>query len=231
MREKMNPYKKFVNYLDYLHLTKDYEKEINFIEKFIKKGKILIAACFTGNRAKLLSEKGYSVSGFDLNPCVLDICRKKVKGNFFRADMKDFKTSEKFDGIICLRAINYNLNEKELKKTFSNFKNSLKKGGLLIFDMGLKKGDGSSTKIDEYHGGNLHITRLTHWEPSGKIYEAWDAIFIKKNGKFDFGIHEYNLGAFSVNEIIRILENSGFDASVKKYDKKTKRKVFVCRKN
>lgn len=243
-------YKKFAKYYDKIYSKKEYSKEVNFIDSILKKHnlkgkKILDIACGTGTHAKLLKEKGYSVTGIDINPGMLKIARKKAKGiKFIRGDMKKLELKEKFDAIICMfTSINYNTTLKELKKALSNFYKILNKGGIVIFDLGLTKEGKRAGKqkdyctyIDTYSETDLQIARISQWQPSKEnknIFNANFLMLVKDKGKIDFEIDEHKLGVFNPEEITKIMKSIGFKVSVydnfslKKYTKKSKRAVFV----
>ena len=66
---------------------------------------ILDAGCGTGNHAKILHDKGYSVFGFDLSPQMVEIANTKVNNNFEVANLLFYSTEKKFDLIISFYAV------------------------------------------------------------------------------------------------------------------------------
>lgn len=146
MMKKEALYREFAQYYDKVYSEKKYQKEVEFIDKIIKKHKgrgksILDVACGTGNHAKFLVKKGYSVIGVDKNPHILKLAKKKVpQAKFKQGDMRNFKLNKKFDAVLCMfTAINYNLTTQDLVKTLKNFKNHVKDEGVIIFDFPLPR--------------------------------------------------------------------------------------------
>lgn len=142
--EEMALYRRLSKYYDIAFPRKKYRKEVNFIDAIIKKRKtsgksILDVACGTGNHARLLVKKGYTVTGIDINRDMLKIARKKTpKASFKMGNMKTFNLRKKFDVVACMfTSINYNLTTRDVVKTLKNFKKHLKDDGVIIVDFSL----------------------------------------------------------------------------------------------
>lgn len=235
-------YKKLAKYYDKIYSSKDYKKEVEFIEKMIKKlkkknPKVLDVACGTGNHSLLLKKKGYSVLGADLSPHMLKIARKKVKGMMFvKADMQKLDLKKKFDVIICMfSAINYNRNYKDLERTLKGFYNHLRNGGILIFDLGFSPYKKEvSRRIDTVEEKNLLIARFSQVDKVKETeIDAKFVIFKKEGKKIDFWIDKHKLGTFKINRVKNLMKKIGFktriynEFSFKEYYKKSNKPVFV----
>ena len=239
-------YKKYAKYYDKIYSKKKYDEEVAFIKSIISKFKIkgknlLDMACGTGTHAKIFADSGFNVTGVDINLEMLKIAKQKASNaKFLEGSMQTFKSKEKFDIITCLfTAINYNKNISELETTIKNFYNLLNKGGILIFDLGLVKGQEEKKErvfIDTYSEKDLQIARIGQWNPPRynlEIYNANFLMLIKDKGKIDFEIDEHELGIFSVEDVKSIMANSGFlikifdNFTLKNYTKKSKRPIFV----
>jgi SAM-dependent methyltransferase len=191
-----------------------------------------------------LSESGFNVSAIDASSEMIKIAKTKTKNAFFKEGfMQSFKFTKKFDVILCLfTSINYNPKKEALKKTLLNFYNHCSEGGIVIFDLGIIKGQEKEKEgvfIHTYSKENLEIARINQWKPSKKKKDVFDAnslIFIKENGRIDFEIDEHELSLFSVEEIKLIMKKLGFkvemyeDFNLKKYVDKSKRVIFVGQK-
>jgi len=75
----------YSQYYDLLYKDKNYNKEVEYIEKLIKKNcnnakTVLDMGCGTGRHAELLCDKGYIVYGVDLSEDMLIIAEKRRKG-------------------------------------------------------------------------------------------------------------------------------------------------------
>lgn len=100
---------------------------------------ILDACCGTGMLAKLLTDAGANVIGIDGSEQMLSYARKRAYENglveFRQGDLrKDLGVSE-IDSITCtLDSINY-FSATELIDIFKAWRDSIKKNGIIIFDM------------------------------------------------------------------------------------------------
>jgi SAM-dependent methyltransferase len=216
------------------------------INEYQLEGKDLLdMACGTGTHAKLFADKGYNVVGVDVNSEMLKIAKGKTKKiRFVEGSMLTHKSKQKFDVVTCLfTAINYNRDILELKRTIINFSGLLRKGGIVIFDLGLVKGrkdiEAGKLFIDTYAENDLQIARISQWSQSKEKPDVHDAkylMLIKENGKVDFEIDEHELGVFSVEEVKAILNENGFEVKIyadycsKKYTKKFRKPIFVGQK-
>lgn len=239
-------YKKYAKFYDKVYSKKKYDEEVAFIKSIISnfkvKGKNLLdIACGTGTHAKKFSDSGFNVTGVDINSEMLKIAKEKAKNSrFLEGSMQSFKSKDKFDIITCLfTAINYNKNISELKTTIKNFHNLLNKGGIVIFDLGLVKGQEEKKRgvfIDTHSEKDLQIARISQWNPSRDNPESYNInflMFIKDKDKIDFEIDEHELGIFAVKDIKSIMAKADFSVKVfdnftlKNYTKKSRRPVFM----
>src|SRR5208282_819710 len=112
-------YRQLADYYDRFYWGKDYGREVDFLTKaFLRYGvrvrDILEVACGTGNHTKILTAKGFRVTGVDINGDMLRIARMKLgrRANFIRGDMrelKDFLPANAYDAVVCLfSSISYN---------------------------------------------------------------------------------------------------------------------------
>ena len=142
----MSQFQKYANYYDILYRDKNYKKEVEFLEKVIKRyssiavKNILSLGCGTANHDLILANKGYKILGLDNSKKMLNIARRKAKKQnlnikFKLADIKDFEVNKKFDlAMAMFNVIGYIVRNKDLEKTFQNISRSLRKNALLVFD-------------------------------------------------------------------------------------------------
>lgn len=131
--------KKFIKYYENLGWNKFSLNFYNTIKKYFPKIKFkyLDVACGTGVLAvKVASLKRARVDAFDISPAMIENAKKKSKNvNFFIADMGVFKNSNQYDIITCLYdSINCLKEFNKWKIFFGNIYDSLKNGGIFIFD-------------------------------------------------------------------------------------------------
>ena len=114
---------------------------MEMIEDFAEKtgaGKILDAGCGPGRDSKILTEKGFKVTGIDLSERMIEIAEQK-KGKYHRMDVRDLEfQDEKFDGVLANQLIIF-FDGEEREKAFRELERVLKPGGTIF--LGLKKGE------------------------------------------------------------------------------------------
>ena len=238
-------YTKLAPYYDRIYHYINFNKQTVFLSHVIKRfnksknNKILDVACGTGIHADMLQKRGFDVTGVDISKEMINEAKKKNSNiRFIQGDMKAFDLNEKFGIIICFfNSILYNKDEKEIKKTFLNFRRHLERGGILIFDTVDKSiGIGQEIVEYEYHHKNLDILYKPQWKYSNAANRLDLEIEFRINNKV---FHDSHLmGAFGIEELKQILQKTGFEAfvlekdfdSIKKYNSGSMKAVFVCRK-
>lgn len=108
----------------------------------VKPGSRLIdAACGTGGISLVLFRAGYSVLGVDISQQMLTVAAGKAAKagaaiTFVRQDIRSLRVHRPIDGILCAcDGVNYLLTAADLVNFLKNARKSLKKGGVLLFDI------------------------------------------------------------------------------------------------
>jgi 2-polyprenyl-3-methyl-5-hydroxy-6-metoxy-1,4-benzoquinol methylase len=123
--------------------NEDNSKIINqTIESILKKNNkktVLDLTCGTGSQVFWLTQRGYNVTGVDINSKMLKIARKKAKHanrqiKFLRGDIRTTHVGQ-FDSIISIFNAIGHLTKQDFKKALVNIAANLKDGGLYIFDI------------------------------------------------------------------------------------------------
>ena len=118
----------------------DAMKEVPFLIKLFKKygevKSVLDVGCGMGRHAYLLSQKGYYCEGIEPHPKMVKYARKHYPNVTYKVNnMQNIKYRNKFDAVICIFSIIvFNKSNEEAIKTFNNFYNALKKGGVVIIE-------------------------------------------------------------------------------------------------
>ena len=118
----------------------DYLQEVMAFYGF-EAGKVLDLACGTGNMSILFARDNYQVTGVDRSSGMLEVARQKAKEegleiNFIEADLCSFQVKERYDLAISLfDSLNYILKLEDLQKVFKNVYDSLRDGGIFVFDV------------------------------------------------------------------------------------------------
>ncbi len=125
---------------DLLYRDKDYQREVDFLEQvFSAYGKpcsVLEVGCGTGNYTKLLSQRGYKVTGLDMSKEMTKLAKQKCNCPVHVGDVRDFSLGEQFDACIAMFAVlGYVTENSDVLRALNNVGAHLKKGGLFVFDV------------------------------------------------------------------------------------------------
>lgn len=100
----------------------------------------LDAGCGTGEAGLIMASRGYSVDAIDRSKASLKLLQQAARQfafpvNIIKDDLTAFRTSKKYDQIVCLAVIDYLSNPFKLLDLMSNY---LKPGGSLIIGFPLE---------------------------------------------------------------------------------------------
>ena len=103
--------------------------------------KVLDLCCGTGQLAKVLTEKGYKVTGIDGSRQMLKFARGNAPGaKFTAADARTFKLPTVYNAVFStFNSLNHILKLEELQKAFKNVYKCLISGGIFIFDLNTQR--------------------------------------------------------------------------------------------
>ncbi len=136
----------------------------------VKGKKILDLGSGTGIYAKLLTEKGAIVKGFDLSPGMIKIAKQENP----KLDLKigsayKIPFNEKFDIVLASLVVHY---IKDWDKMFNEIKRVLKDGGIFIFSTG----NPVSEFLQRIKVGKETIKVLGDYFKEGKKHQIWTNI-------------------------------------------------------
>jgi SAM-dependent methyltransferase len=103
--------------------------------------KILDICCGTGQLARVMTEKGYRVTGIDGSKEMLRYAKENApNAEFILDDARTFQLPPEYNAVFStFDALNHVMTIDELGKVFKNTFSCLAKGGIFIFDMTTKK--------------------------------------------------------------------------------------------
>ncbi|MDE3168088.1 MAG: class I SAM-dependent methyltransferase, partial [Acidobacteriota bacterium] len=98
---------------------------------------LLDVCCGTGYLARLLTERGYRVTGFDASPAMVRLARVRApRARFEVAQAAAFRTRAKFDAAVStFDSLNHILDPADLAETFRRVAAALKPGAPFAFDI------------------------------------------------------------------------------------------------
>lgn len=245
-------YNRFAYLYDQLMNDVPYEKWFIFLKDVfkkydLKKPSILDIGCGTGSLPILLAKENYAVSGVDLSEEMLSVAMEKAEQEriqipFYQQNMMDL---EGFDEIDCVTifcdSLNYLESEEQVLQTFKKVYQSLRVGGLFIFDVH------SPYKIEEIFGEE------TFFIDDAELSLVWsctqgeiplsvehDLVFFMKEEDRDVyeRFEEYhNQRTYTVDTYESLLKQVGFEIKEvladfdQKVEKTSERIFFIAKKN
>ena len=170
-------------------LTRDipYEKYLRFFKTLLRRHgvtatTVLDLACGTGSLSVLLAKHGYEVLGVDRSEDMLTVAAEKAmeleeNQPFFVAQpMQRLKIPEPVDACVCaLDSINYVTKPQDVQKAFRRVYESLRPGGLFVFDIN------TPYKLESLDGQVF----LDETEDS---YCVWRAVYDKRHSLCRYGM-------------------------------------------
>lgn len=136
----MSTFEDYSNYYDLLYADKDYDAEVEYVNKLIKNVNpnaktLLDLGCGTGKHDMLFQKKGYLTTGVDLSQDMIKRAKAQFDLPFVHGDIRTVQLHKKFDVVVSLfHVMSYQTANNDLQNVFKTAKSHLEKGGLFIFD-------------------------------------------------------------------------------------------------
>jgi SAM-dependent methyltransferase len=146
----------------------DYDRWLAEIERIardhgLRGRRVLDVACGTGKSFLPLLRGGYSVTGCDISPAMLDHATVKAPGvPLHVADMRSLPVFGEFDLVTCLDdALNHLLTQDELVAALTGIRRNLAPGGIAVWDV---------NTLAAYS----EMFAETHVVATGKTFVVWE---------------------------------------------------------
>lgn len=237
----MEAYSEFANVYDIFMEDTPYETWFEFIKSYAKDhgtplDSVCELGCGTGQMTLLFAKEGAKVIGIDYSPEMLMVAQdhafdEEVEILYLMQDMSMFEIGQQVSLICsCCDSMNYLLEEEQIQSTFQRVKETLKPGGLFIFDMN------TVYKYQEILGRRVFADQNEEaayiWE---NFYDEEEAIneyevsfFIKdEKGKYDRTVEQHYQRAYTKEAICKWLEEAGLEV-MGVYDNYTQSPVTSC---
>ncbi|PKM81628.1 MAG: class I SAM-dependent methyltransferase [Firmicutes bacterium HGW-Firmicutes-14] len=218
----MDQYNKLADIYDYLMAGIDYEEWADYMEAITDRfnsptGNIADLACGTGNTVLPLAARGYKVYGIDIAPGMLKKAAEKahqkgIRAYFLEQDMRRLELPEEVDLVTCYHdGLNYIIDPDDLRLVFQNVFDSLRPGGLFIFDLNavekLSGSGGDTTFIDDT---DMSLIWETSYNRETDIWEICLTGFIRRGELYEKFVEVHKEKAYKHPDITRFLEETGF---------------------
>jgi SAM-dependent methyltransferase len=207
--------------------------------------KVLDLCCGTGQLAKVLTEKGYEVTGIDGSQEMLCFAQDNApSAKFISADARTFKLPPTFNAVFStFDSLNHVMTLPEMQQVFKNVCNCLVSGGIFIFDL-------TTQKHFETHCRDLKqisetpdyfYVMLVNYKKESKLCQ-WQCTYFQRKGKMwqrsDVSLQQTH---YTDAEIKKALEKAGFsniraysatsDRGLEKQTKNSFRLFYYARKS
>ena len=242
-----NSYTALSKFYEEIIYDDNYKNWMQFILKTVKDNALgnkgLDVACGSGILTRLLKKSGFDVTGIDISQDMLNVAlqksyQEKLNIKYLKEDMKTLKSFEKVDFITVINdGLNY-VENKYLLKTFKNFYNCLKKGGVLIFDVSslykLKNVLGNNALYDD--DDNLSYLWLNSYDEKSASVDISLSVFEKCGDVYKRHNETQVQYAHTVENLLEKLKETGFslisvtDELGQPLKEDTQRILFVLKK-
>ena len=194
----------------------------DYLDGFLKETgshDVLDCACGTGAMMIALYQRGYHMLGSDVSPEML----MQAKSNamqvgcksivFVCEDMRKISIHKPVDAILCAcDGVNYLMQRKDVAAFFRRAYDSLKPGGLLLFDVS------SAYKLSTVLGCNTFTEETADYayiwknayDAKTKLCEMNLTCFVKNGEKFDRFSETHLQRAYTERELTELLEQTGY---------------------
>ncbi|PWS26426.1 SAM-dependent methyltransferase [Pedobacter yonginense] len=215
----------YSSYYDLLYKDKDYEQEVDYILDLINRYQdhttnIIEFGSGTGKHASILASKGFDVVGIEPSEEMIKIANAKSKSNlsFVQSSIESYNGLKHFDVAISLfHVMSYLTTNEDLKKAFANVNNSLKTGGIFIFDIWYSPA--VLTQLPEKRTKSIenevikvlrHATPEIHWNSNVIDVNYHIEVLDKMTNTSTYFDEIHKMRHFSIPEIKLLADVSGF---------------------
>ena len=170
----MEVFKDYAYYYNEFYHDKDYVKETEDISKLLQKYtadiyNIIDFGCGTGKHAVELAKMGYCCEGIDISPLMIKMARQNAEREnlnvkFSVSRIQDFTPQKRYDAVVSLfHVMSYQCNTSDLITAFKVVRESLKLGGIFLFDAWYGPGvlsDKPATRVKQIENDYEKLIRI-----------------------------------------------------------------------
>jgi SAM-dependent methyltransferase len=202
----------------------DTKLEADFIEAACRKycpfpaKRLLEPACGTGRLVTELAERGYRMTGFDLNQPSLDFLRKRLTCQGLRAktfcdDMTEFRLASPVDAAYCpVNTFRLLLSEEAARRHLECVAASLRPGGIYILGFHLLPPDASEECIERWteRDGDTQVTvtlRVLTTDRRRRIEALRASVLVREGGRETRFRDEFQFRMYTAAQFRRLLSS------------------------
>ena len=218
--EKQQAYTHLAEWFEYLNDDCDYEK---WSQYFILKLKPyayktgLDVGCGGGWFTRAFTKAGYTMTGMDISPQMLDTAQRKAlesgaRAEYILGDVAKRKPQKRFDFVTAINdCINY-IPKDKLKTAFKNVYGALNKGGIFLFDVSSVRKFQSKIANTVSVDDRDDITYLAFNRLDGDKAVLEVTLFIKQGDSYIRKDETHVQYIYTEEEILASLQEVGFTA-------------------
>lgn len=220
----------YAAYYDLLYHDKDYVGEAAWIDALIRRHRpdahaVLDLGCGTGRHAMQLAQRGYSVTGVDLSPSMVERAKERAEvaglgpstPDFTCGDLRTYRDSKQYDVVLALfHVMSYQVSNTDLRAAMATAAEHLAPGGLLVFDCWYGPGvlsDPPTTRVRRLHGDGVAVTRIA--EPEHRTEEncvdVHYEILVECNGSVERIQECHSMRYLFIPEVDLLLTSAGLE--------------------
>ncbi len=217
---KQSAYTNLAEWFEYLNDDCGYENWSQYLIAKLKEYSLkdgLDVGCGGGWFTRAFQRCGYVMTGMDVSPQMLDFAQRKaletgVRGEYVLGDISKTKAQKRYDFVTAINdCVNY-IPKNKINAAFKNVKNSLKKGGIFLFDISSERkftGKIANTvSVDDRE----EITYLAFNRMDGDRVTMDVTLFVKQeNGSFLRFDETHTQYVYTEAEIVNALQENGFE--------------------
>jgi len=207
---------------------------------------VLDLCCGTGRLSRLLLEQGYTVTGLDLSPHMLEHARRNCEDHlredhaaFLLADAADYTLARPVDAVLSTYdALNHLPGENALRGCFRSTHAALRPGGWFVFDLNTAFGleNWSNLYVRELNDATI-INRGAFDRDAARAWMTMSGFFLDGNGhwqRFSETVFNY---CHIMADVLDWLRTAGFtqawcarlrELNTPLADPEAERRVFVA---
>lgn len=218
-------YNKSAVYYDAIYSWKNYKKESDILQHFIRRYKkshgkeLLDVACGTGNHILFL-KKHFTVEGLDAVLSMLRQARRKhPEIKFYQRNMCKFQLGKRYDVVTCLfSAIGHVKTQSKLRKAISQMANHLKPGGLLALEPWFTPSRWTVGRLSAnfVNQPDLKLARMSVSKRRGRCSINDEHHLVASSQKVEYFVEHLELGLFTDEQYREALKAAGL---VVRFDK------------
>ncbi|QKV94907.1 class I SAM-dependent methyltransferase [Streptomyces sp. NA02950] len=219
------PYKYLAQVYDRWTAENQYEAWCDFVEEEWRVGpfevrEVLELCCGTGTVLQHLAGRGYSVTGLDRSPSMLERAREKLGPEcpLIRAELPEVPVDGSFDAVLCVfDSMNYLCDEAHVRETMRSVSRVLKPGGTFIFDVNslrkLRDVFGSSHYGDDLE--DFAYVWRNRFEPATSCCDFLITLFARSpHGTYARYEERHRQRAYAQSHLASLARSAGFDGMV-----------------